>query len=55
MKLDAGMEPEEEALRQNFFICLRVYEQKNKMNFDEKADDDGGMKASALFFIGKYN
>ena len=31
------------------FICLRVYEQKNKINFGEKADDDGEMKALSYF------
>ena len=35
--LIAGMEAEEETFRQNFFICLRVYEQKNKINFDERS------------------
>ena len=45
----AGMEAEEEALRQNFFICLRVYEQKNKINFDERPTMKAGMKALSYF------
>ena len=43
------MEAEEETFEEKFFICLRAKRaNKNKINFDEKADDDAGMKA--LYF-----
>ena len=50
VKLNAGMEAEEEAFKEKFFICLRSKRaNKNKINFDEKADDDAGMEALLYF------
>ena len=50
VKLNAGMEAEEEAFEENFFICLRAKRaNKNKRNFDEKADDDAVMEAFLYF------
>ena len=44
------MEAEEEAFEEKFFICLRAKRaNKNKINFDEKADDDAGMDAFLYF------
>ena len=44
VKLTAEMEAEEEAFKENFFICLRApASKKNDINFDEKTDDDAGM------------
>ena len=52
VKLNAGMEAEEEAFGKNFFICLRA--NKNKINFDEKADDDAEMEAFYIFREGVF-
>ena len=44
------MEVEEEVFEENFFklfACLRA--NKNKINFDEKADDDTEMEAFLYF------
>ena len=46
------MEAKRRPLRKNFFICLRVYEQKNEINFDEKADDFAEMEAFYIFHEG---
>ena len=43
------MEAEEEVFEEKFFICLRAKQaNKNKINFDEKTDDDAEMKTSTL-------
>ena len=42
-------------LRKNFFICLRAKRaNKNKINFDEKADDDAEMEAFYIFHEGVF-
>ena len=45
------MKAEEEAFEEKFFLfCLRAKRaNKNKINFDEKADDDAGMDAFLYF------
>ena len=50
VKLNAEMEAEEEVFEAKFFICLRApASKKNKINFDEKTDDDAEMKAFIYF------
>ena len=39
-------------LRKNFFICCEA--SKNKINFDEKADDDAEMEAFYIFHEGVF-
>ena len=42
--------PKWKPLRKNFFICLRANRANmNKINFNEKADDDAGMEAFLYF------
>ena len=44
------MEAEEEVFEEKFFICLRApASKKNKINFDEKTDDDAEMEAFLYF------
>ena len=44
------MEVEEEAFEENFlFVCEPLRANKNKINFDEKADDDTEVEAFLYF------
>ena len=53
VKLNVGMSAEEEVFEKKiFFICLRVHEQKNKINFEEKTDDDAGIETFYIFSRG---
>ena len=49
MALIAGMEVEEEALRQNFLFVCEFTSKKNKINFDERPTMKAGMKALSYF------
>ena len=56
VKLNAGMEAEEEVFESKFilFVCEPLRANKNKINFDEKTDDDAGMKAFYIFHEGVF-
>ena len=55
VKLNTGMEAEEEAFEETFLICLRAKRaNKNKINFDEKADDDAEMETFYIFHEGVF-